>query len=353
MNTYFLCITQPYNLGDLIINKMLIDELCKYGKVFVDIYNTPSNFASYLLKNDNAIDVYHKYGITVKRLKLWSLLKLIRKEKIQVYTTSPGPLEDPNFLVRKVLTFIEKFFLYHKVNIYPIGKCGSMMLYNNKIYKNSNIRHIYLRSQKSVEYINQNNHGIASYMPDLAFLFRQYATINPSEKRICMTFRDMNNSAFRDKCIQMILACAVEGYTVDLFYQVETDKLFMDYIYSHINHPNVHYRNQLLWYDELNFYSGSSFVISNRLHALIMGIVYNAVPIAFVHDHAKTIKIRDVFESIFTQEQLDNIYLNNDFSQNISETLSKANHSIGAIDTIAKELCKECHNTIKALSSSY
>ena len=37
-NFYFLCITQPSNLGDLIINKMLVDELCRYGKVYVDAY---------------------------------------------------------------------------------------------------------------------------------------------------------------------------------------------------------------------------------------------------------------------------------------------------------------------------
>lgn len=48
MNSYFICATQPTNLGDLVINKMLVDELCRYGKVFVDAYGLPEEFTKYL-----------------------------------------------------------------------------------------------------------------------------------------------------------------------------------------------------------------------------------------------------------------------------------------------------------------
>ncbi|WP_373941208.1 hypothetical protein OEG92_15795 [Polaribacter sejongensis] len=36
MKIYFLVATQHDNLGDLLINKMLINEISKYGTVYVD-----------------------------------------------------------------------------------------------------------------------------------------------------------------------------------------------------------------------------------------------------------------------------------------------------------------------------
>lgn len=68
MNSYFICATQPTNLGDLVINKMLVDELCRYGKVFVDAYGLPEEFTKYLFENKNAVDVYDTYHLSVKKI---------------------------------------------------------------------------------------------------------------------------------------------------------------------------------------------------------------------------------------------------------------------------------------------
>ena len=57
MNSYFICATQPTNVGDLVINKMLIDELCRYGTVYVDACGLPSDFKNVLLQHANAVDV--------------------------------------------------------------------------------------------------------------------------------------------------------------------------------------------------------------------------------------------------------------------------------------------------------
>ena len=82
MNSYFICATQPSNLGDLIINKMLIDELCRYGNVYVDAYGIPAEFKSIILRNNNAIDVDGYLNITVKRFGITNVLRLIKLDKL-------------------------------------------------------------------------------------------------------------------------------------------------------------------------------------------------------------------------------------------------------------------------------
>ena len=66
MNTIFICDCQYENLGDLIINKLLVDEFAKYGTVYIDTYNVPENFKAPLLEGQNLIDLYSNYRITLK-----------------------------------------------------------------------------------------------------------------------------------------------------------------------------------------------------------------------------------------------------------------------------------------------
>src|SRR5690606_19192631 len=42
-------VTQYDNLGDLLINKCLVDELSKFGEVFIDSKNVPDEFIEKLL----------------------------------------------------------------------------------------------------------------------------------------------------------------------------------------------------------------------------------------------------------------------------------------------------------------
>ena len=82
MNSYFLCISQPTNLGDLIINRMLILELSKYGNVYVDAYNTPVSFRKELFGKSNIIDMGMCCDFSAKKMQLFRLYKFIKKEDI-------------------------------------------------------------------------------------------------------------------------------------------------------------------------------------------------------------------------------------------------------------------------------
>lgn len=67
MNIFFICASRYDNLGDLIINKLLIDELCTYGTVYVDTYHVPFHFVNYLLSNSNAVDAYSEFYVSAKK----------------------------------------------------------------------------------------------------------------------------------------------------------------------------------------------------------------------------------------------------------------------------------------------
>ena len=53
--TFYSAYTCKNNLGDLIINKMQIEEYSKYGEVYVDFTGMPDNFKNILLNSDNPI----------------------------------------------------------------------------------------------------------------------------------------------------------------------------------------------------------------------------------------------------------------------------------------------------------
>ena len=52
----YIVATQYDNVGDLLINKCLIDELSLHGKVYLDTKNVPKEFKNELLKNTKNVD---------------------------------------------------------------------------------------------------------------------------------------------------------------------------------------------------------------------------------------------------------------------------------------------------------
>jgi hypothetical protein len=121
--------TQPTNVGDLVINKMMINELSKYGRVFVDCYNAPDNFRRELLSNsNNLVDVYREYGISLKKLDLLRFYRLIKKENVDLFVTSPGPIgggRSSNKLRSYALKLINKTIKFAGIKHYSIGNCCS------------------------------------------------------------------------------------------------------------------------------------------------------------------------------------------------------------------------------------
>ena len=171
-NTYYICATQISNLGDLVINKVLIDELCNYGKVYLDAHNIPDDFKAPLFRNANVVDV-SKRDLTVKSLSVCNIfrfIKLIRKEKIKLITRSPGPLVDPTERIRYGFSLINIIGRILGAKVVYFGNCCSMEKSKRAIMKSTRQNAVYLRSSESVDYAKNYLKCEVGFVPDMAFL---------------------------------------------------------------------------------------------------------------------------------------------------------------------------------------
>lgn len=340
MNSYFLCITQPTNLGDLIINKMLVMELAKHGKVFVDCKNTPKFFSDYLLEGDNVIDAYGNFGVSVKSCSLLKLFKLARAEKISIYVSSPGPAgEGKQTIIKRYLKFIGLFFKFMRIEHFMIGNCLSGALADGRSIQFANIKHAYIRSKNSVSLMNNRGYRNISYIPDLAFLMKQYANVKEKKKIVVMSFRKTNvdSQDFVRTLSSIVELLLNEGFFIEFYYQVEADKIYNETLAKGFEDPKVSFHKDKIWYNTLDFYSDKMFVISNRLHSLLTGAVYDLIPFAIVDDSHKVKKIEDVFESSFSNAD---VYIYN--SNN--ESNMKLKYLIDNYASVKKILMEEVNN---------
>lgn len=349
MNSYILCATQPFNLGDLIINKMLIDELSYYGKVYIDTYGLPNNFKKYLLENKNTVDIYETYHFSLKRINLLQFKKLLKKENIKIFTRSPGPLYNLKKYKQLIFNLIYRIAQKSSAQVLFIGNCASSFLITQQKIKDTNISHLYLRSYESVNYVKQIYTNNVSYIPDLAFLLRSNNDKFEKKNKVAFNFRHNGiDRSIKEKCIKIINDFTSNGYQVELYYQVEKDFDFLLDLYKDIDNPSVLFRNKIVWYDDLNFYEDKTFVISNRLHSLIIGATYGAIPIVFSNNDKSCAKIKHVFDSSF--QEYSNLFFN-DFNQEIDvnkyiENQSTYANIVNNVVLSNKNICKKVFNDI-------
>lgn len=354
MNSYFLCATQPTNVGDLIINKMLIEELSKFGKVYVDCYNLPSEFTNALLSNNsNLINVYDKFNISLKRLDIIRCKNLIKKENVSFFTSSPGPIKSVKLTdLRDIaLLFIHRVVKSSGVRLFSIGNCCSGIAaieQNDKFDKY--IEHYFLRSFQSVSFMK--NAGInASYIPDLAFLYARKAnrSRDNQRKKIAFCFRDIaQRNLLLDWCKDTTMKFIKTGYQIVIIHQVQKDSIICKEIYDFINDKNVTLVEDSLWYNTLNFYNDVEIVFSNRLHSLLIGGIYGAIPYAIMSDDIETKKISDVFESSLGDGH--NRFMSKINSRvDVDEILASISQLRNEFDAIVEKNSSQCSTIIKEL----
>ena len=341
MNSYFFCVTQPLNAGDLLINRLLVEELAQYGNVFVDCCNCPEDFRKLLLGDDERfIDVYKRYGYSIKKGGFFSFFKLLKRERISLYTQSPGPLNKPSRLsVRLSYIIIRKALSLMNIPFVRIGCCCSAASARGINVIEGKVVNYYVRSRKGVEFLKQYRCDGIHYIPDLAFLYKYKVKHTPKKRIVAVSFREVkdNYNLFLQWLKNYIIFLKSEGFDVVFYYQVKSDEDFIQRIFSQLGLDNILLRKEIVWYNNFDFYSDKTIVISNRLHCLLMGAVYNAVPFAYIDSNNLVSKIPDVYESsleekssdllsdIFDNKKLVNIVDNLSEYQKLLETITFKN----------------------------
>lgn len=342
MNIYFLCATQHSNLGDLVINRMLVKELSIYGTVFIDSYGVPDNFKKYIVNNDNnIIDIYEKYGFSLKKGNFLQFLNFARKENLQYFIQSPGPIiHIKNIAKRLYFKLLHWSLIKNNITFLRIGNCVSALLSKGLLPEDYGVKQYYIRSKESVSKMQQMGAANVNYIPDLAYLLD--IKESSKDKIVAINFRsvDIEMDTFVIQIREICQYLASTGYKVIFYYQVLRDYAFMKNLYDEVKCPNVEFVEDPIWFDTIDFYKDKVIVISNRLHSLLLGMSYGAIPYALVENNALVAKIRDVFISSFdgkdvlfvsnkiTLEKLNQLVDNSQSYRNIAYNIFKNNQEL-------------------------
>lgn len=306
---FYLAYTCNDNAGDLLITKMQIEEYAKYGAVYIDATGMPSKFKEFLFssKNDNIKDFTKEYGCKYRGIGMYGVIKLLKRNDFTHFTKSPGPyaiLKLPLVLLLKRIIGATGYAYARRKGL-KIFVMGIDLDYSNVHYwlKQLNIRYfniynrLFVRSLRNQELLQGELHNI-SYIPDMAFLLGGYVQNRhfKKEKRVAFSFREITEMDSLIEKLRTISEFFIErGYKVDILYQVQRDRNVSIRLSQNIGGTNL--IGSLIWIDNLDYYSKYEFVFSNRLHVLLSGAVYNAIPIALISNDIKEQKIDNIYKS--------------------------------------------------------
>lgn len=306
IKSYFLTITQYENLGDLVINKMLIEEISRYSEVYLDRGSYSNAFIDEL-KSVDCKDVYTTYGLSLHTPScIYKTLRFIKREGIKCFFVSPGPKSIGSlFSIRiLVLLFIYFWCRLNGIKAYYVGVDLRTTTKSNRIYNSLLsicLEKIYLRDNIILKEFKKPN---IEYIPDLSLLYNNKVKSFLKEKLILMSFRKFegieHNQKFEHYLDSVVKYYIDKNYRIKFFYQVERDKKYNEYLYSkYIDNKNISMCDSLIWYKDMDLlYSSSSVVVSNRMHVLLFGLIYKSNIIAMLGNQPSTKKITYVFKSI-------------------------------------------------------
>ncbi len=305
----YIVATQYDNLGDFLINKCLIDEIGKYGDVYLDLKNVPQDFGNHLLDGKNLFPLSKISSISVKGKGL-GLIPFTKSLGFTHVFKSPGPFGGAHTLNDKLraVVFYSIFYLFKKkgAKSYLIG--NDLIIsshFDQKIFKASSkvLSGMFVRSKKNLEEFEDLNIP-AAYSPDMCFLFEPRVLKKVNErKKIGISFRDLDDKLLDEK-IRESINIIIEYYkfknvSIEFFCQVDRDKSYTHSLYvPYKQMANISFRNEILSWEDRNYYNDFKVVASNRLHVLLLAQKFLAIPAGIVNDHKKTHKIKAVFDSI-------------------------------------------------------
>jgi polysaccharide pyruvyl transferase WcaK-like protein len=170
-------------------------------------------------------------------------------------------------------------------------------------------RHI-LRDPKSAIYANQNGikyHGVS---PDLAFNLYSENRVAVKAQKVCFSFRtdqDREQMALVKSLVQTCNETLHSSYEFIFYAQVERDLQPMKELAAFMKQKSCERKISFVSImgevdQSVEFFEDVDIIISNRLHVLLMGGVYNASVIAAVYKGYND-KVRGLMESLVADNQ--------------------------------------------------
>jgi polysaccharide pyruvyl transferase WcaK-like protein len=395
---FYIAQTQYTNLGDLIINKTLIEQLKRYGKVIIDDRRVPDWYCQELgLRADERASFYGMNGLLLAWL--CSLRALFQRHVKTYLVVPPGhAYSREKWLKPKILGALVYFVLLRLVggricrfgvSIGPFSKARELAE-----AWNSKMMYFYsVRDSISEHYARQIGINKVRYFPDLAWLLASSQLPGGQQKKtpdithsrtlnstpdgssdrtadstvsstadspsvsvegeyVIFSFRKRAQSgikmqAYGDELYTTLDAiaatvCGQWGKTLMLAYQVDSDYEFCRDMQERYGdrYKVVLIEQKVDRRTMQDLYANASMVFSNRLHVLMFTLVYGSLPVAVV-DVEKNKKV----VGILLDAGLKQLVLNIEQGPDVASTLP----AIAAeADLIKEKLILYREQTIKA-----
>ena len=284
-NFYLSLRTQYQNLGDYLIAQATIDFLSKKGKITLDIRNVPSKYIQIFTFPEDIELV--KVGFIEHVLK--------NRNKKWIYVIKPGGYavsksfksKIKNILMSIYFRFIKKISNSSVVKM-PHSLDGEMKW--SDIYYHNSIDKIFSRDIETFQKILRNCKSKIFLASDMAMYYlnkpSKFTSLDTEKKNkviISLRFdRDDLEPEIAQKLVTLL--SNQNKITSEYISQVTFDNDLNKSEAEKYN--NIYYQYKIDNESLLNIqkaYSESNFVISNRLHSLLLGLINGSKPIALIN----------------------------------------------------------------------
>lgn len=349
----FIVATQYDNLGDLIINKCLIDELSKHVILYIDAANVPDKFIKELKTNPRLKFLNEDYGFSFKNITIYKFFTSYSKEFSFLFK-SPGPM-----VYRKKSSFKSKLrslvfkLIYRKmystgVKSYVIGSeitFESQELIPKFLEGNYMWEKFLVRSESNMAYLQSLGVNNAEYIPDLCFLIQEDVKTEKNRNQVGISFRDLEDDDLHANIVNSVREFVSfylnQGLEVVFFYQVERDKAYTKALYNLFDsNKKISFIDNTILLDDIEIYENFKAVTSNRLHVLLLGFTHNTLTFPLVDDNSSTNKIKGVYSSIGSSSTPLSILTKTDLKE-IDDEYQTLVKEMKSINHAQRALCKE------------
>jgi polysaccharide pyruvyl transferase WcaK-like protein len=347
----FIIATQYDNLGDLIINKCLIDELTKHVELYIDTKNVSKEFIYDIEKNKKIRSLKKEYKFSFKDPSFLKFIFNYGSEFSYIFK-SPGPVfyRNKTSFKSKVRGKVFKI-IYNKLKssggkTFIIGSEITIESKNlNKIFIASTkyVEKFLVRSKKNADFLQSLNVKNSEYIPDMCFLLK-HEQKEIKKNKVGISFRNLLNEEMNKQIIEttnnFVDYYLQKNLEVVFFYQVDRDYEFTKELFlKHSKKNHVSFLEQSLDLDKINLYSEFKAVLSNRLHVLLLGYINNSLTFPLIDNNISTNKIKGVYESIGSSI-IPKTFFNSEDIDIIDKDFNNLSNEANSTSILQKELCE-------------
>lgn len=354
---FYSAYTCKNNLGDLIINKLQIEEYAKYGEIYIDFSGMPSEFKKAILNttNPNIRDFNETFNKKYRGLFFINTIKFLKKQGFTHFTKSPGPYATLSMplskLIRRLLGALG-FIYAQKLGLYSFALGIDLNYKTNQPKWIQFLNQIYFNRYNLIgvrSIINRNNYPDLKnikYCPDMAFLYSTSQQSNTNQKiKIGISFREVREKKLLFEKLAHIAKLFLPTHQIEIIYQVSEDESFAKEIQYNLSSLTTNLYLKQITYNNISDYSQYDYIFSNRLHVLLLASHHHVIPYALISKNIKERKIANIYQSTFNNNLLE--YIEENSNTQYNWLLTEKSNLLQHIEQVIIRQREICKNIIK------